>query len=94
MSERGNSMGPHAGHRPPCMVYAPTGQDPMADVPIEFPLNAGQEPDENAESVADHEGRDRFALGQDPSGRMIRPWRKDKVISACWIAEDRIAGCA
>jgi hypothetical protein len=54
----------------------------------------GQEVVENVRSVADHEGRDRFAPGYDPTDRVIRPWRKGKMISARGAAEDRIAGCA
>ena len=65
----------------------------LAAVPIEFPPNDGQDGDPDAGSVADHEGRDRFAHGQDPPERMIRPWRKDDVISAGRMADDRIAGC-
>ena len=33
-------------------------------------------------------------VGLRPTNRMVRPCRKDKVISAGSIADDRIAGCA
>jgi len=40
MSDRGKSMGPHGGNRPPPVVLAAKRrrQDPIAAVPIDFPL--------------------------------------------------------
>lgn len=64
MIDRGKSMGPHGGNRPPSMVLAAEQprQDPIAAVPIDLPLAQGvskQEMASLAESVADHAGRDR-----------------------------------
>jgi hypothetical protein len=44
MIDRGKSPGPHVGNRPPCMVLAATAtattrQDPIASVPVDFPLD-------------------------------------------------------
>jgi hypothetical protein len=42
MIDRGNSMGPHGGNRPPvwCLPQTTTArQDPIAAVPIDFPLD-------------------------------------------------------
>jgi len=43
MIDRGESMGPHGGNRPPSMVLAAKQprQDPIAAVPIDSPLAQG-----------------------------------------------------
>jgi hypothetical protein len=89
MSDRGNSMGPHVGNRPPCVVLAANDDGAARPdcrrahrLPAGWNESEGQEVEQNVGSVADHEGRDRFDPGQDPTQRMIRPWRKDKMISA------------
>ncbi len=41
MIDRGNSMGPHVGNRPPGPGRGTARQDPLAAVPIDFPLALG-----------------------------------------------------
>jgi hypothetical protein len=99
MTNRGNSMGPHVGNRPPCMVLAANGAaTPDCRRAHRLPASrcgtGRQETTLIAESVADHAGRDRFALGYNPAERLIRPMRKGKMISVAMAAEDRIAGCS
>ena len=98
MIDRGNSMGPHGGNRPPlwCLPRDSAAR-PDCRRAHRLPARTGSIETRYefvAGSVADHAGRDRYAPGYNPAERMIRPMRTDKMISAALAADDRIAGCS
>ena len=98
MNVRETSMGPRAGNRPPHAGLRRQTTAARPDCRRAHQVLAfwpcGQEADINVRSVAHDKGRDRQAPGHPPTVRMIRPWRKDEMISAWRMADDRIAGCA
>ena len=66
MSDRGKSMGPHVGNRPPwwCLPPDDGGKTRLPPCPSTSGwLVGGQEDVASVRSVADHEGRDRSPLG-------------------------------